>query len=471
MSDVRDILELEGTPQTPASKNAIIHGNKQKRIRRTTETVFKRPEGMHRELYALLYSDQRDPSSITPSDSGHGYKQVKAKIGRSKVRPWQLEAFKNPSRNDDLVLHHWRRKADEGKVYPFSKFNKVVDIPHYTNEEFKLYLEDKSKGWTKAETDHLMDLCRRFDLRFVVIHDRYDRGTYRHRTVEEIKGRYYDLVGRLFKVRAPPGKEEENAPPVFDAEHEAKRKEQLLKLYNRTPEQVEEEDMLVTELKKIESRKKEREKKQLELNKLITAAEKKPQISEHKLFHSSHSRSKARKDKKQGKKKQKRKSDQPVLENKQKPEQLTGIRFPESKGAGTYLRSSKLKMPQSVGTKKAKAVEQLLDGLGVELYPMPNEKIVQDFNELRNDLLLLYELKQALGNCEFELQTLKHKFELLTPNRDITSVIGFSLTPSNPTEMQDSNSSLLIDVVAAGNLRKRRTATNFLETPWKKSRK
>ena len=44
--------------------------------------------------------------------------------------------------------------------------------------------------------------------------------------------------------------------------------------------------MLVTELKKIETRKKEREKKQLELNKLITAAEKKPQISEHKLFHS-----------------------------------------------------------------------------------------------------------------------------------------------------------------------------------------
>ena len=67
----------------------------------------------------------RDPSTITPSDSGQGYKQVKAKIGRSKVRPWQLEPFKNPSRSDDLVLRHWRRKADEGKVYPFSKFNKV----------------------------------------------------------------------------------------------------------------------------------------------------------------------------------------------------------------------------------------------------------------------------------------------------------------------------------------------------------
>ena len=29
MADVRDILEIEGTPQTVASKNAIIHGSKQ----------------------------------------------------------------------------------------------------------------------------------------------------------------------------------------------------------------------------------------------------------------------------------------------------------------------------------------------------------------------------------------------------------------------------------------------------------
>lgn len=34
-------------------------------------------------------------------------------------------------------------------------------------------------GWTKAETDHLFDLCKRFDLRFVVVHDRYDHQQYR----------------------------------------------------------------------------------------------------------------------------------------------------------------------------------------------------------------------------------------------------------------------------------------------------
>ena len=29
MADVRDILEIEGSPQTPTSKNTIIHGSKQ----------------------------------------------------------------------------------------------------------------------------------------------------------------------------------------------------------------------------------------------------------------------------------------------------------------------------------------------------------------------------------------------------------------------------------------------------------
>ena len=40
------------------------------------------------------------------------------------------------------------------------------------------------------------------------------------------------------QVRCTPGKDPESEPPMFDAEHETKRKEQLLKLYNRTPEQV-----------------------------------------------------------------------------------------------------------------------------------------------------------------------------------------------------------------------------------------
>jgi len=60
---------------------------------------------------------------------------------------------------------------------------------------------------------------------------------------------------------------------IFDAEHEKRRKEQLKKLFERTPEQVEEEQTLLTELRKIEQRKKERDRKTQDLQKLITAAD------------------------------------------------------------------------------------------------------------------------------------------------------------------------------------------------------
>ena len=39
---------------------------------------------------------------------------------------------------DSLVLSHWRRVADEGKPYPFTRFNKSVDVPSYTKEEYEV---------------------------------------------------------------------------------------------------------------------------------------------------------------------------------------------------------------------------------------------------------------------------------------------------------------------------------------------
>lgn len=44
--------------------------------------------------------------------------------------------------------------------------------------------------WTKEETDQLFDLCQQFDLRFVVIADRFPSS----RTVEELKDRYYSGI-------------------------------------------------------------------------------------------------------------------------------------------------------------------------------------------------------------------------------------------------------------------------------------
>lgn len=107
-----------------------------------------------------------------------------------------------------------------------------------------------------------------------------------------------------------------------------------------------------------------------------------------------------------------------------------GIKFPEVKSSGVSLRSHKMKLPGSVGTKKSKAIEQLLIELNVDLKPMPTEEICQHFNELRSDMVLLYELKMALASSEFELQTLKHQFEALAPgcSNQIIPAIESSLT-------------------------------------------
>ncbi|XP_057614713.1 DNA methyltransferase 1-associated protein 1-like [Chionomys nivalis] len=131
-----------------------------------------------------------------------------------------------------------------------------------------------------------------------------------------------------------------------------------------------------------------------------------------------------------------------------------------------------MKLPSSVGQKKIKALEQMLLELGVELSPTPTEELVHMFNELRSDLVLLYELKQACANCEYELQMLQHRHEALAR----AGVLGGPATPAvGPTPASaepavsesglglDPTKDTIIDVVGAPltpNSRKRRESAS-----------
>lgn len=236
---------------------------------------------MHREVFALLYNDNKDAPPLLPTDTGAGYKQAKARLGMKKVRRWEWTPFVNPARKDQAVFHHWRRVSDEPKEYPFAKFNKQLNIPQYTVAEYNTHLKSNNPKWSKLQTDHLFDLANRFDLRFVVMADRWDRANCGTITVEDLKERYYEVIGTLTKIRAAAGVSgtpaavaaAEKKVFVFDGEHERKRKEQLRKLFDRTTKQIEEEQMLINELKKIEVRKKERDRKTQDLQKLISQAD------------------------------------------------------------------------------------------------------------------------------------------------------------------------------------------------------
>ena len=45
---------------------------------------------------------------------------------------------------------------------------------------------------------------------------------------------------------------------------------------------------------------------------------------------------------------------------------------------------------------------------------IPTEEIVTEFNELRSDIVLLYELKSALTTCDVEIQSLANQYEVLS---------------------------------------------------------
>lgn len=435
MADVRDILELERALTPELTKESFFGNEKQKRkvpVQATPKTS-KRPEGMHREVFALLYNDNKDAPPLFPTDTGQGYKQLKAKLGMRKVRPWKWMPFTNPARKDGAVFHHWRRVADEGKEYPFAKFNKQVPVPSYTDTEYAQHLQ--SEWWSRMETDHLFDLGRRFDLRFGVMRDRWDTAKFPDRSIEDLKERYYSVCSTLTKVRAGSGSNQETKIYVFDADHERRRKEQLKRLYERTPEQVEEEQNLISELRKIEARKKERDKKTQDLQKLITAA-----------------------DSQADPRKQERKVPRKKLQHQARPRvdtnvvESAGIKFPDMKSSGVFVRSQRMKLPANVGQKKMKAIEQLLQELNIELNPMPTEDICHHFNELRSDMVLLYELKMALATCEFELQTLRHQYEAFNPGKTLVipaQIFGNLENGNLETSKQKAVSSEIIDVVGS----------------------
>lgn len=451
MADIRDILDIE-QPTLEITRESILNGDKAKKKYAHVKAV-KRPEGMHREVFALLCNDKSELPPLLPTDTGKGYKQTKARLGMRKVRKWVWAPFSNPARKDDALFYHWRRAGDEQKEYPFAQFNKAVPLPSYTDAEYSQFL--KSEDWSQAETDHLMDLCQRFDLRFIVIHDRWDKAAFRDRSIEDLKERYYHICGVLSKVKTNAWSNTvtivngEKRTYHYDAEHERKRKEQLKRLFERTQEQIEEEQMLVTELRKIEARKRERERKTQDLQKLISRADGgAPSTSNNMETSSSPSASSlARKHDRKLHKKKLVGHQRPVRTMENVSVEWSGIRFPDTRSSGAWVRSQKLKLPPGVGQRKTKAIEQELKRLNLDLAPTPTEEICTNFNELRSDLALAFDLKNALSSCEFELQSLRHQYEALNPGKTLTIPPSICSTPMDIENK--AMGSEIIDVVGS----------------------
>ena len=111
-------------------------------------------------------------------------------------------------------------------------------------------------AWNKAESDQLFDLCRRLDLRWPVIHDRFGSAT--PKPMEQLKERYYDMCNHLLCARAEAGEAEAAGHPLlkykFDPRQERERKAESERLYYRSAQEVRDEVQRLEHAKALEAK-------------------------------------------------------------------------------------------------------------------------------------------------------------------------------------------------------------------------
>ncbi|KAI9643125.1 swr complex subunit [Ciborinia camelliae] len=286
--DVRDMLDLPSSSSAPRPKKA--------------KTTIQKPKlaGLAREVQNL---GGDNPIAIVPEEAVFKKKRFGS---RKPAAKWEERKFKNSARGGDgLVLKHWRKvegrererekerdaegdtemgdnvedgkgKEKEDEAFEdstFAKYNVKVQVPTYTDEEYKEILENEE--WSRHETDYLMRMVQEYDLRWPVIWDRYEyilpdipedgpkdamirRGEVR--TLEDLKARYYSIGAAMMALKKP--LHQMNTAEFdlhqkmlnYQPRQEKLRKDFLEGVFTRTKEEAREEESLMVELKRILAR-------------------------------------------------------------------------------------------------------------------------------------------------------------------------------------------------------------------------
>ncbi|KAJ6873296.1 hypothetical protein NC651_032234 [Populus alba x Populus x berolinensis] len=343
---------------------------------------------LSREVYALT-------GGLAPLMPSIDVSQLKRRPPSDEKITWQWLPFTSSARKDNLQLYHWVRVVNGVPPtgdYSFAKYNKSVDVVKYTEEEYEKYLTDPM--WTKEETDQLFDLCERFDLRFVVIADRFTSS----RSVEELKDRYYNVSRAMLIARAPSPGDVSGHPLVkepYNSSQETERKRALSLVLSHTKHQERKDTQVLAEAKKIT------ESRIIALgteeSALPVASNVDPDIAEIavNLDDSASPSSNA-----QLASASVAPSTSAMADNASTLASLRMLRV--------YLRTYGLEQmvqaaSSSAGLRTIKRVEQTLQDLGVSLKPkVPTKAVCSEHLELRKEILTLLNLQKQLQYKEAE---------------------------------------------------------------------
>ncbi|XP_052184982.1 SWR1-complex protein 4 [Diospyros lotus] len=390
--DAKDIL---GLPKTPLP----LPQEKKSRPQKDSQ---RKPDGISREVYALT-------GGLAPLMPSIDVAQLKRRIQSENEKvTWQWLPFTNSARKDNLHLYHWVRVVNGVPPtgdYSFAKYNKSVDVVKYTDEEYEKYLTDPM--WTKEETDQLFDLCERFDLRFIVIADRFPSS----KTVEELKDRYYNVSRAILIARAPSPGDVSGHPLVkepYNVSQEIERKRALSMVLSHTKQQERKDAEVIAEAKRIsEARIAEKAAEESELpvplnvtpegTEKVTVPIDTASPSSSVQFASSNVAPSTS-----------------TADNASKTASLRSLRV----YTRTYALDQMVQAASSsAGLRTIKRVEQTLQELGVNLKPkVPTKAVCAEHLELRKEILTLLNLQKQVQYKEAEGSSYRDSSYAETPN-------------------------------------------------------
>jgi DNA methyltransferase 1-associated protein 1 len=196
MGDIADILGVQKGPELTDGQQATKIMEGAPGVGRPVK--IKKPKGMSREVYDLVGPAGLLPAMETKQPLASGFKQKRVSATKGK---WIWAPFNSTARSDNQAFYHWAKADVQFNDYPYTKYNiKLTDNlnPAYSDHEYNSLLQ--TRGWTRSETDMLMHLCHKYDLRWPVIVDRYQGVP--PRSLEELQARYLTVQHKLKQSRA-----------------------------------------------------------------------------------------------------------------------------------------------------------------------------------------------------------------------------------------------------------------------------
>lgn len=255
--------------------------------------------GLARELYNLL------GPNTPPVNINMGISRIKDR--KQRVSPWTRMPFIPTKLHvHPPTLNHWQKgsrdllEQQENKPYAFERFNVSIDIPELVDEETYSEISEtilreeemlaaaeaassKEKSadsteekpdsknantktenlikpsqaentprdiseWSYEETKLLFELCRDFELKWIVVHDRFPG----ERSLEELKDRFYKVASHILKQNGSGNPTLIESLDAYSRAAEEERKSYLESLLRRTPAEIAEEESLVIEARRFE---------------------------------------------------------------------------------------------------------------------------------------------------------------------------------------------------------------------------